>query len=291
VNETSNARRAAENCWAMADPQPVGYEAVHYRVSVAGQVATIELIDAEELPAHAATVESHWELAQLLWKVAFDDSVRVVVLTGSEAGFLCRKPASDGREIAGPGRREPHWMWRVSTGIIRMHYAIALLDKPVVAKVTGDALGIGSSLVFASDLVVAREDVRIVDNHLGMGEVSPFRWRMGAVPGDGGATLAPMHFSPMRAKEYLMLARIYTAREMADLGIINWALPGAEVAAKVDELVAALLRRPAYALAWTRRIANKPQLDRLNASIDSGIAHTLLNMLEFVQEGHDFHEL
>ncbi len=272
----------------MPDTRSVGYEAAHYRVSVAGQVATIELVDAEDLPAGAATVEPHWELAQLLWKVAFDDSIRVVVLSGSEAGFLCRKPAADGRE---PGQREPHWVWRVSTGIIRMHYAIALLDKPVVAKVTGDALGIGSSLVFASDLVVAREDVRIIDNHLGMGEASPFGLRMGAVPGDGGAALAPMHFSPMRAKEYLMLARAYTARELADLGIINWALPGAEVAAKVDELVAALLRRPAYALAWTRRIASKPQLDRLNASIDSGIAHMLLNRLEFVQEGHDFHEL
>ena len=51
---------------------------------------------------------------------------------------------------------------------------MAEIEKPIVARVNGDAIGFGQSLMFASDIIVAREDVRIADMHMGMGEVEPF---------------------------------------------------------------------------------------------------------------------
>ena len=75
--------------------------------------------------------------------------------------------------------------------------------------------------MFASDIIVAREDARIADMHMGMGEVEPFGPPYGIVPGDGGAALVPLYMTPARAKEYLMLARAYGAGELARLGITS----------------------------------------------------------------------
>ena len=51
-----------------------------------------------------------------------------------------------------------------------------------------------------------------------------------------------------------MLGKRFTAQDLAELGIVNYAVPGAELDAKVDEIVQALLRRSSFALAWTKRI-------------------------------------
>lgn len=265
---------------------------VYYGLVVDGQVATLRFKDRNQLPPDAAQTEPHWELAELLWAIAFDDSIRVVVLRGAGNGvFLAPSGSHDGAEVAGPGPRTAHWLWRVSTGVVRSHYAMALLDKPVVACIDGPAIGIGAAWMFAADIIIARDDARIVDNHMGMGEVSPWHWLLGVVPGDGGAALVPEFLSPARAKEFLMLAREYDARELERLGAINWAVPPAELDAKVEETVQALLRRSAYALAWTKRVANKALLDQLNRTLDAGISYELVNMLEFSASGSDSFEL
>ncbi|MBI3969130.1 MAG: enoyl-CoA hydratase/isomerase family protein [Chloroflexi bacterium] len=140
---------------------------------------------------------------------------------------------------------------------------------PDSAQVNGDAAGFGSSLVFACDLIVAREDATIVDTHLGMGEPpvgSPF----GIVPGDGGGLLA-LHMTPAKAKEYLMLAKPYTAAELAHAGIINHAVPAPDLAGVADDLVARL--RPAMAPAWTKRFTNRHVVDHLARTLGASMAY------------------
>ena len=61
------------------------------------------------------------------------------------------------------------------------------------------------------------------------------------MPGDGGVSLAPLYFSPPLAKEFLMLGREYTARELAQHGLINYAVPASELDATVANLVWRLL--------------------------------------------------
>lgn len=256
-------------------------ETSNFEITQHGPVTTIRF-----LAFGSGTIEPHWELAEILNRIKYDNTVRVVVIRGADdETFLAPKPAGPGKR--GPVYRSPQWLWKVSMGIVRVHELMATLDKPVVAAVHGNAIGIGASLMFAADIIVAWEDARIADVHMGMGETEPYHWTTGVVPGDGGVSLVPLFLPPALAKEFLMLARPFSARDLAALGVVNHAVPRERVNAVVDKLVAALLRRPAYALAWTKRMANKHVVEQLNLTLDGGIAYELVNMLQYVAEGED----
>jgi enoyl-CoA hydratase/carnithine racemase len=247
-------------------------------VTTHGQVATIGIQPLETLgPEITSRTDLHWELGQAFSALRGDNTIRVIVLTGAQDGSFLVPPRT--AVYADPAGREqrndPARLWKVFTGIVRCHEVMAAIEKPIVARVNGDAIGFGQSLMFASDLIVAREDARIVDMHLGMGEVEPYGPPYGIVPGDGGAALAPLYMTPARAKEYLMLARAYTAAELARLGIINYAVPASELDGVVDDLVRRLLQRSPYALAWTKRVANRHVAQQLNMALDAGAAYEL----------------
>ena len=259
---------------------------VNYAVDVADRVATVRMHSFGSAHRAGEPVEPHWELASLLDRVQFDNGIRVVVLTGAEDGeFLAPRPVAG--PTPGPVYRSPEWLWKVSTGIIRTLRLMAELDKPIVARVNGDALGVGAILMFSCDIIVAREDARVADHHMGMGEVEPCHWNTGVVPGDGGAALLPLFMPPTLAKESLLLARQFTGGELAGMGIVNHAVTADRLDERVEAIVAGLMRRPAYALAWTKRVANRHILDQLARTADAGVAYELVNMLQFVAEGVD----
>jgi enoyl-CoA hydratase/carnithine racemase len=132
----------------------------------------------------------------------------------------------------------------------------------------------------AADIVVAVDDARFMDHHLGMGKGDPYGPPYGFVPGDGGLSLAPLFFSPPVAKEFLMLAREFTGQELADRGAINYAVGADEIDAKVAELAKQLLARPAYPLAWAKRVANKHVVQQLNLTLDAGVAYQMVGMAQ-----------
>ncbi|WP_182481436.1 enoyl-CoA hydratase/isomerase family protein [Nocardioides immobilis] len=110
---------------------------------------------------------------------------------------------------------------------------MAEMEKPVIAKVNGDAVGYAQSIMFGCDLIVAREDAVVADVHLNMQDLLGFD----TVPGDGGAALVPMHMFPAKAMEYLLLAKAYTAAELECMGAINYAVPQERLDEVVDDLV------------------------------------------------------
>jgi enoyl-CoA hydratase/carnithine racemase len=158
------------------------------------------------------------------------------------------------------------------------------MEKPVVARVNGDAMGFGQSLALAADLIVAVEDARFVDMHLGIGHVERDGETIGPdygiVPGDGGCSLVPMYMPPALAKESLLLAREFTAVELEEMGVINYAVEADRLDGKVAELVDALLERSPHALAWSKRVANRHLADQLNRTLDAGIGYEIATFLE-----------
>jgi enoyl-CoA hydratase len=241
-------------------------------VSTDNQVATVRIVP------YGATVESrdrHWELGELFSRLRGDNQIRIVVLTGRDDVFLT--PPARSAPGSTSGYTDPQTSWQIFTGLVRCHETMALMEKPVVAKVNGDAIGFGANLVFASDLIIAEKNVRVADHHLGMNDVPGTEVPFGVVPGDGGLARMPMIMSPARAKEYLMLARVYTGAELADIGAINYAVERDELDARVDKMVADLLRRPAYSLAWTKRLANKSILTHLHSVLDAGVAYEMVD--------------
>lgn len=256
---------------------------VHFDVELNDQVVRIEMLplprgDSQEFS------DRHWELFEIMNGIRIDNRVRVVVISGVEGGEVFWTPELL-TEKGSADIESPPNVWKASTGIVRVHEAMADLDRPIIAKVNGDAIGWGSSVVFSCDLIVAREDARIADHHMGMGEVKPYRVAAGVVPGDGGVALMPLFMSPALAKEYLMLAREYTGRELADLGIINAAVPADHLDEKVEQMVKSLLKRSAYALAWTKRIANKHINAQLQMRLDASVAYELLNIYQLSRYG------
>ena len=86
-----------------------------------------------------------------------------------------------------------------------------------------------------------------------------------------------------------MLAKEYTAAELANLGVINAAVPAEQLDARVDEMVEGLLRRSSYALAWTKRVANKHLSAQLQLRLDASVAYELVNILQLSKYGDQLH--
>jgi enoyl-CoA hydratase len=252
-----------------------------------GQVATVAFLE-RAIEREGQRPDGHAELAEVLGALRQDHSVRVVVLTGAGRNFKVPGGAEFYNASQAAGHNDPARAWRNFTGIIRCHQTMAEMEKPIVGKINGDAAGFGQSMAFACDLIIANEDAVFMDHHMGgvldtfddAGHPKQAGHEFSSVPGDGGLALIPMHMFPCKAKEYLMLAQPYGAKELAQLGIINYAVPAAELDAKVDDIVQRLLKRGAYALAWTKRVANRRLVDHLNMTLDAGVGYEIATFLQ-----------
>ena len=177
---------------------------------------------------------------------------------------------------------------------IRVHQVMTEMEKPIVAKVNGDAIGFGQSLMFASDLIIARDDAVVADVHLGLGEVRTSDGRAagpsyGIGPGDGAGALIPLYMSPPLAKEYMMLSRSLSTRELAEHRLINRVVALDDLDAAVDEMVSELLRRPAFVLAWTKRVLSRHVAAQLNLALDVGMGYELVSLLQAQQSDYQEH--
>ncbi|MEW6631564.1 MAG: enoyl-CoA hydratase/isomerase family protein [Pseudomonadota bacterium] len=253
-------------------------------IEIREQIATIRFIPYEKSLAGPGD-DTHWDVGDVLNAIRADHSVRIVVMTGDEANFLVAPGNAWFRSDDGVRyMADPDNAWLTFTGVVRTHMTLAEMEKPVIAKVNGDAIGFGASLALGSDLIVANRDARICHMHMAMAEheVGP---DYGLVPGDGGGALIPLLMSPAKAKEWLMLGPMMTAAELADHRIINDAVAREELDAKVDALCDRLLKRSAYALAWTKRIANRHVVQQLNMTLDAGVGYEMVCGLQYERAG------
>ena len=246
-----------------------------------GQVATIELKRLEKHIRDLMRTEKRGgaqrasEVARALQELRDDDEIRVIVITG-KADVFTIPPSSYGHH-GNPGND-----WDIMSGVTKAVEAMCTIEKPVIAKVNGHAVGFGANLVLACDFIIAREDAIIADHHMSAGELMIDGQVVGSadhcmVTGDGGTVFAPLKMPLAMAKEYLMLARPFTAKELATMGVVNYAVPFAELDAKTDEIVQRLLKRNAYALAMTKRVLNKQAMAQFNQTHDASLAYEFLN--------------
>jgi enoyl-CoA hydratase len=246
-----------------------------------GQIATIELKRMEKHIRELMRTEKRGgaqrasEVARALTELRNDDEIRVIVITGKEDVFTI-PPSSYGHH-GNPGND-----WDIMSGVTKAVEAMCTIEKPVIAKVNGHAVGFGANLVLACDFIIAREDAIIADHHMSAGDLVIDGQMVGSadhcmVTGDGGTVFAPLKMPLAMAKEYLMLARPFTAKELATMGVVNYAVPAAELDAKTDEIAQRLLKRNAYALAMTKRVLNKQAMAQFNQSHDASLAYEFLN--------------
>jgi len=240
-----------------------------------GQIATIKIQSKDR----KALTGPHVEIGAALAALRHDNAVRVVIITGSGDAFFLPPPGSPKASGHTPGHD-----WDLTQGMHRTYQMLLEMEKPMIAKVNGNAIGFGSSLAFACDFIVAREDAVFCDHHLGMGKtIQSGQSEFGSVPGDGGTVFVPLHMPPCLAKEYLWLAKEMRASELAEARIINAAVPAAELDAKVDAMANALLERTPYSLAFAKRAANRVYVERFNLTFDLAWSYELLNFFQHGQ--------
>jgi enoyl-CoA hydratase/carnithine racemase len=135
--------------------------------------------------------------------------------------------------------------------------AVARIPKPVVAAVTGYALGGGCELALCADLRVCGSDAK-----LGQPEVL-----LGVIPGAGGTQRLPRLVGPAKAKDLIFTGRFVGAEEALAIGLVDQVVPPEEVYAAALRLAARFVGGPAYALR-----AAKEAVDRgLETDLDTGL--------------------
>jgi enoyl-CoA hydratase/carnithine racemase len=256
-----------------------------------GPVATIRFEPVQRAPEDF--VEHHVSLGIALEQVRYDDSVRVVVITGRETDDVFELGPRRDETTAWPltvldprtragGAGAVRGPWNLTQGVERTFQALALMEKPVIGRLNGDAYGFALHVMWGCDIIVAREDVLCCDNHLTMHETFP----VAMTAGDGSMAFLPLFLSPTKLKEFLLLGPKWTARQLADLGAINYAVPVDQLDTKVDEFVRAFLSRPPIPVMRTKRAINKRLVQNMNLALDYSWTSELLDHWEGTV--HDF---
>jgi enoyl-CoA hydratase/carnithine racemase len=135
--------------------------------------------------------------------------------------------------------------------------AVAKIGKPVVAAITGYALGGGLELALCADFRVAGEGAR-----LGQPEIL-----LGVIPGAGGTQRLPRLVGPARAKDIIYTGRFVTAAEALAMGLVDEVAGDTEVYGAARELVARYANGPAIAL----RAAKQAVDEGLGVDLSSGL--------------------
>jgi enoyl-CoA hydratase/carnithine racemase len=219
------------------------------RLEKADGIGTIRL---DRPPMNALNVQVQDELADAARQVTADDEVRAVIVYGGEKVFAA---GADIKEMAGLGYAE---MAPRAQEISRAIDAIARVPKPVVAAITGYALGGGCELALACDWRVAAADAK-----LGQPEIN-----LGIIPGAGGTQRLARLVGPARAKDLCMSGRFVDAAEAMTIGLVDKVVPAGEVYESAVALVSRYTKGPALAL----RAAKLAVDGGLDMDLASGLA-------------------
>ncbi len=227
---------------------------------------------------NAVNARLHYELSHIWDDVMYDDAVDVVVLTGAGRAF------SAGGDFPWllQGLKERTVGKLSSYEAKRVVFNLLECEKPVICRMNGDAIGLGATLALCCDMIVAADTARIGDPHV----------RAGLVAGDGGAVLWPQMIGFARAKYYLMTGELIEAKDAEGMGLINRAVPEAELDAAVDKLAARLVAGATKAIRWTKVSANIALKQLAHGVFDAGIAYELMTQIgdDHAEAVHSFVE-
>ena len=201
----------------------------------------------------------HVEISEALAFAGEDAGSDVVVLTGAGRAF------SAGGDIPRMQHfiAHPEEFDQEVEDAKRLVFTLLDIDKPLIARINGPAVGLGATIALFCDVTFAGVSARIGDPHVAIGLVA----------GDGGAVIWPQLVGLNRAKEFLMTGEILTAERAAAIGLVNHAVPDADLDTRVDAFCDTLLNGATEAIRGTKITLNI-ELKRLaHEVLGPGLAH------------------
>lgn len=163
-----------------------------------------------------------------------------VLITGEGGAF------SAGGDIEAMSERDetaPEAFERVRTTLGRVAEAVLTASVPVVAKVNGDAVGAGMTLVAAADFAYAAESARFGATFV----------NVGLVPDMGGTALLPRILGLRTTKELAFTGKLVSAEDAADIDLVNDVVPDDGLDDRVDDLLETLADRPTETIGLAKR--------------------------------------
>lgn len=241
------------------------------RVDIVDRVATITMNLPEQL--NAMSEQLHAEIGTIFTELDDDHDVGIIVLTGAGDAFSAGGDLGWVREQAfgKPNFQDSYrHSRRIVTGILECM-------KPTIARVNGDAIGIGATLALLCDIIIAVDSANMGDPHV----------KVGLVAGDGGAVIWPELIGYAKAKEYLLTGSLLKASEAERIGLINYAVPADQLDAQVGKIVARLQAVSQPAMRYTKAAINMPLKQKVASVLDASLAFEGLTLLQRddVQEG------
>lgn len=222
-----------------------------------GRVLDISLSRPEKL--NAVNAAMHDDLSRIFYDVATDEQSDLVVLTGAGRAF------SAGGDMPWlEAQIEDRAMWeRTRVEAKRIVLGLLDLEKPIVAKINGPAIGLGATVALLCDVSFMAESARIGDPHVSVGLVA----------GDGGAIIWPQLIGYNRAKEYLMTGDLLTGEKAAEIGLVNHCVPDDGLDAAVDKFVERLSSGATRAIRYTKIAVNIGLRQLAHTLMDASIAY------------------
>ena len=204
-------------------------------------VATIRLNDPEKL--NALTFQTYGDLEKIFAELGSDNSVKVIVLTGTGKGFCSGGSVND---IIGPLLKmkgdELYKFTRMTCNVVKN---MRNLKKPIIAAVNGIAAGAGAMLMLASDLRIFSDKARAAFLFVKVGL--------------SGADMGALHLLPRivglgKATELVYFGDTIDAQEAHRIGLANRVVPGETLMDEAYKWAVCLKDGPLYALGVTKEL-------------------------------------
>jgi len=216
----------------------------HVRVGKSGGVLAITLARPER--RNAITVDMYGALADAISGAFEDGTTRLITIRGEGQDFAAGNDLADFLEARPSDEDIPVW---------RLLRALAECELPIIAAVHGNCVGIGTTMLLHCDLVIADDSARFS---------MPFV-DLGLVPEAASSLLFPRLAGRRRAARYLLLAEPFGADEALAIGLVSHRVASGQLDGKLEEITAALLAKPAGALALTQRLLRTGAQDEILA--------------------------
>lgn len=218
---------------------------------------------------NATNPTMHRELERIFPEIGRDPDANVVILTGRGK---CFSAGGDIKQMQKSVDDRARWIEAMAEAK-RILEGLLALDRPIIAKVNGHAIGLGATLALFCDITVADVSAKIADPHV----------KVGLVAGDGGAIIWPALIGYARAKKYLFTGEAITGREAAEIGLISEAVESDALDARVDAIAAEINAGAAQAIRLTKRSVNLGLRAQVDALLD---AHLGFETMSYLTDDH-----